>query len=260
MTALPEAGADDVLYLVDMYCWVYRFYATVGGRAAHGVLDFIARVLHEQRPAYLAVCRDLPHRTWRADLYPKRASGEGYKAHRKAPDATLLERLRWTHEMLEDVHGARVIGVPGWEADDVIATWARIGAERGMRVVVLGFDKDLMQLVSPRCVLWDGRERLVGEREVLQRFGVSARQLRDYLAIVGDSADNVPGVPGMGPKAAARVLQRYPTIDDALALPETRDRDVLRLRAHEDALRLSRCLVTLDAAVPLRQTLEELRR
>ena len=215
---LPEPGAEDAFYIVDLHCWMHRFFATTQGYAAHGFLDFIGRILREQRPSFFAVCGDLPTPTFRHEL-AKHAPNGGYKANREAgdgPDPMLLERIRWSKEMLEDVHAIRTITKRGYEADDLVATLARGAERRGFRVVVLALDKDLMQLVGERVSLWDGKRRMIGPAEVLEKFKVRPDQLRDYLAIVGDGVDNVAGIHGMGPVAAVRLLQEFGSLQNAL--------------------------------------------
>lgn len=265
-TMLPAPGAADVLYILDLSCWIYRFYATTGGRAAHCFIEFIGNVLRRQRPQYFAVCCDTPWPTFRHELAPKRDKA-GYKAQRPPPDPTLLERVRWAREMLEDVYGFAIYAHRGFEADDLIATLARHARADGMRVVIIALDKDLMQLVDEHCVLWDGKQRVVGEPEVIEKFGVRPDQLRDYLAIVGDSADNIPGVHGAGPKAAVELLHEFGTLSEALAVASTpydrpfwqkrpKYRDLLR--TNTSAAELSKKLVTL-ADAPVDFNLEELR-
>lgn len=266
---LPEFGADDALYLFDLYCWVYRFFHTIGGRCAHGVIEFVGKILQERDPRHFIVCRDLPFPTFRSQLSPKNhENGTGYKAHRTAPDATLLERLRWTHEMLEDVYGIPVYGKRGFEADDLIAALATQAKEAGMRVVIVAHDKDLMQLVDERCIMWDGK-RVIGPDDVEQKFNVRASQLRDYLAICGDGADNIPGIKGAGPQAATEILKEFQTLDYALEvalsshghpffLRKPRYRELLR-QQHE-AARLSQKLVTLAHDAPIKLDANEVRR
>lgn len=266
MTDLPEPGAPDTLYIVDHHCWMHRFWATVQGRAAHAYIEWIGGLLRNQRPALFAVCKDLPHPTFRAKLYPKReGTNIGYKAQREAPDPTLLERLRWASEMLVDVYGVPVYSAVGYEADDLIGALTEHARQDGLRVVLIAKDKDLLQLVDDRCVMWDGKREVLGPDEVLAKFGVHATQLRDYLAIVGDSADNIPGVKGAGPKAATEILQEFGTLREALDVASasyerpffTRNpRYKTLLKTQREEALLSQKLVTLayDAPITLNRT------
>jgi DNA polymerase-1 len=241
---------------------MHRFFATTGGRSAHCFIEFIGNVLRNQRPAHFAVCKDLPHPTFRSKLYPKKeGTKEGYKAQRSAPDPTLLERLRWAAEMLEDVYGAPVYSAVGYEADDLIAALTQQAKEAGMRVVLLALDKDLMQLVDERCVMWDGKRNVVGPTEVTAKFGIRPDQLRDYLAIVGDSADNVPGLFGAGPKAAVELLTEFGSLNEALMVAKyPYDRAFFKqhpryremLRKHHTDVQLSQQLVTLAFDAPIK--------
>lgn len=276
MSALPKAGSQDALYIVDLACWMHRFFRTMGGRSAHGFIEFIGKVLRNQRPAFMAICADLPFPTFRAELYPKKANGEGYKAHREPPDPTLLERMRWAKWMAEDVHGIPIFSKRGFEADDLIAALVEQAKHHGMRVVILGLDKDLLQLVDDRhTVMWDGKNTVWGVPEVIEKFGVRPDQLRDYLAICGDTADNIPGVKGMGPKAAAELLQAFGSLEAAvehardmhsegklheLFRQRPRYRDMLIRSYGDGSIELSIKLATLAIDAPLKHTIADCRR
>ncbi len=269
-TLLPHPGAPT-LFIVDLHCWMHRFWRTMGGRCAHGLIEMMGKVLRERQPTHFAVCTDLPFPTFRNEIAPRRPSGEGYKAHREPPDPTLLERMRWAKEMLDDIHGIPVLGCKGFEADDLIAALVRDARAAELNVVILGLDKDLLQLVDEHVVMWDGKKQVWGVPEVVEKFGIRPDQLRDFLAICGDTADNIPGVKGAGPKAAVELLQAYGTLEEALiaahdpALGRTglfkqrpRYRDML-IESAEEA-KLSRVLATLALDAPLSHTIEDCRR
>lgn len=275
-TRLPPPGDPATVYVLDLNCWVYRFYATMRGGAASGWVEFLGKLMRDRRPSHLVICADLPFPNWRHDLAPKRTDGSGYKAQRTGPDATLLERLRWSRELAEDVHGIPILSKRGWEADDMIAAVAHRAGEAGMRTVIVGLDKDLLQLVKPdgSCLMWDGKQQVWGRNEVFSKFRIEPGQLRDYLAIVGDTADNVPGIRGAGPQAAVEILHACVTLDDALdiatgAAPATDEAMALfkrrpkyqrMLAADPEAARLSQRLVSLDHNVPLSSGFEEMKR
>jgi DNA polymerase-1 len=265
MTALPPAGAPDVLYVLDLSAWVHRYWATTQGRAAHGFASFLGRILRERQPAYAAVCADLPFPTFRHDLAP-----ELYKAQRADKEPALLERLRWARELSEDVWGVRVISKRGYEADDLIAALASRAVAQGLRVVIVALDKDLMQLVDDsRVVMWDGREKVWGTSEVHEKFGVYPHQLGDYLALVGDAADNVPGVRSIGPRAARDILEACGDLTTALhqAGAAKGSRGIFEsasgwrnaLKKHASTARLCRELVALASDAPLPFTVEDCR-
>lgn len=273
-SALPRAGDPNTLYMFDLHCWLHRLFRTMGGRCAHGFIEMVGKILRNQRPSHAAIVTDLPFPTFRNELAPKRG-GDGYKAHREPPDPTLLERLRWARWLSEDIFGLPVFAARGYEADDLIAALHAQARARGMRVVIVGLDKDLAQLCDGATVMWDGKSSVTGCEEVLAKFGVRADQLRDYLAICGDTADNIPGVKGMGPKAAAELLQAFGSLEAALEhardmhgegklhelfrrRPKYRD---LLIRADGDGLvELSIKLATLAAHAPLNHTIDDCKR
>ncbi len=247
---LPPAGAPDVLYVFDLSCWVHRFWATMQHACWRGWAGMLGRVLRERRPGRVAVCADLPFPTFRHELAP-----DLYKSARLPKEAGLLERLRWCREVPEDVFGVRVVSQRGFEADDIIAALVRAQLADGGRAVIVGLDKDLLQLVDRdrRVVMWDGKAKVWGPHEVHTRWGVWPCQLGDYLALAGDTADNVPGVRGVGPKTAVGILKAHANLDAALAHHPS-----LRGETAKRAARLSRSLVALADPV-LGFDMEELR-
>lgn len=260
---LPPAGHQNTLYLFDLSCWMFRYWATMKGRAAHGFLDFVGRVLSDRMPSHVAICADLPFPTFRHEL------STSYKATREEKDPTLVERLRWAREMCLDIHGIQTVAVQGFEADDVLATLTSRATAAGMNVVMLALDKDMMQLVDgERVFMWDGKRSVVGPDQVVEKFGVPPTQLRDYLALVGDTVDGVPGVRGLGPKAAAELLDAYPDLDTMLkAALDVRAEGLFRrrpryrsmLRDQAEEAKLYQKLVTLVEDVPIKRTLEDFR-
>lgn len=250
VTPLPEPGAGDVLYVVDLSSYVLRAYHAVAplsspsGEPTHavfGTVTMIERLLRERRPALLAIAMDSGRETFRHEMYPE------YKANRPPAPEDLKVQFKRCEELVEawGIAAFRQVGV---EADDMIACLVDATRGQGLRVVIVGADKDLMQLVGDDVVLWDTmRQRVFGPPEVRERFGVRADQLRDYLALVGDTSDNVPGVPSVGPKTAADLLSQYETLEGVYAnldgIPRAKLREALR-QHRQDAL-LSQKLVTL---------------
>lgn len=204
---------------------------------------------------YLAVVLDAGKQSFRHDIYPD------YKANRPDPPADLLPQF----PLIRDAVGA--LGVPCIErelieADDIIASYAEAALARGMTVTIVSSDKDLMQLVRPGLTLLDTMQnRRLGEAEVEAKWGVPPAQLAEVLALMGDSVDNVPGVPGVGPKTAAELVQQYGDVEGVLANIGAIRRPRLRenLAAHADAVRLSRELVELRRDVPLDPPLDALK-
>jgi DNA polymerase-1 len=263
-TALFPPDSPDVLFLVDLSSYVLRAYHAIAPltspsgeptHAVHGTVSMLERLFRERRPRLCAIAMDAGRDTFRREIYPE------YKAHRPPAPPDLLPQIQRCEAI---VHA---LGVTCWqqqgvEADDLIATGVRRAEERGLRVVVVASDKDLMQLVGPNVVLWDTmRDRVIGPHEVEERFGVRVDQLGDLLALMGDSSDNIPGVPHVGPKTARDLLVQYGTLDGIFQNREQITKKGLRenLGAHEPDARLSRRLVALKEDCPVDFDLERLR-
>ncbi|MEB2311479.1 MAG: DNA polymerase I [Sorangiineae bacterium] len=249
-TALEPAGAADVLYLVDLSGYVFRAYHAIrpltspSGEPTHavfGTVSMLERLVRERRPALLAVAMDAGRETFRNELYP------AYKANRPPAPEDLIQQMARVEEVI-DAFAIPILKQAGVEADDLIASAVKRARERGLGVVIVSADKDLMQLVGSRVVMWDTmRDRVFGVPEVEERFGVHVDQVRDYLALVGDASDNVPGVPSVGPKTAAELLGSYRTLEGVYANLDAIKRKKLRdaLEEHREQARLSQTLVTL---------------
>jgi len=223
--------------------------------AVFGFTNMLARLLQNHEGTHIAVVFDAGRTTFRNDLYDK------YKAQRPEPPSELVPQFA----LVRDATAA--FGVPGvelatWEADDLIASYARAATQAGGRVTIVSSDKDLMQLVTDRVVMQDPiKQKPIGPAEVMEKFGVPPSKVVEVQALMGDSVDNVPGVPGIGPKNAAQLIQEFGDLDGVLAAAEamkpSKRRDMLLL--HADAARISRRLVELCCDVPLPLTLEDLR-
>jgi DNA polymerase-1 len=252
---LPPAGAKDVLYLVDLSGYVFRAYhalpplSNTKGEPTHAVLgtvNMLQKVVGEKRPAMLAVAMDSKGRTFRHGLDAR------YKATRPPPPEDLSQQMARVEEIIR-AWNVVVFQKDGLEADDLIAAVAARAVADGVQVVIVSSDKDLMQLVhdgDDRIITWDSmRDRVYGPTEVAEKFGVKPSQVRDLLALTGDTSDNVPGVPGVGPKTASDLLHQFGTLEkmyerlDEVARPKLRE----SLREHEGDARISQKLVTLDA-------------
>src|SRR5262245_36099174 len=191
---LFPAGADDVLYLVDLSSYVLRAYHAVAPlsnakgeatHAVHGAVSMLERLLREKRPALFAIAMDSGRATFRKEIF------EGYKAHRPpAPDDLRQQFVRV--EQVVRAFNVPILKCEGVEADDLIASCVKWAHGEKIRVVIVAADKDLMQLVGPDVVMYDTmRERVFGVAEVEERFGVKVAQVRDLLALTGDSSDNI---------------------------------------------------------------------
>src|SRR5437764_1520957 len=262
------------LYLVDGYALIYRAFFAMIARplttrrgentsAAWGVTNFLLRLLERRRPDYLAWVHDVGE-SFRHQTYPQ------YKATREKLTAELQQEFDRSVERIEQLLEAfrvPLIGVEGYEADDVIGTLAH--AARGLQVVIVSGDKDFYQLIGPGIALLNpGRggpaaveEHWVDQANASERLGVPPERVVDYLALVGDSSDNVPGVKGVGEKTALELLKTFGDLDAILANAERisgkRAREAVQ--QHADLARLSRELVTIKRDVPLPLDLDRLR-
>jgi hypothetical protein len=206
------------IYLLDGSGYIYRAYhgirelSTSGGlrtNAIYGFTTLLLKLLREERPEHLAVIFDPPRgETFRSRLYPE------YKANRAAMPDDLAAQVPYIKQVVRALN-IPALEVPGFEADDVIATVARRYAAEGMEVTVVTSDKDLMQIVGAGISLLDTmKEKCSGPLEVQQRFGVPPERVADILGLAGDASDNIPGVPGIGEKTAAELVQRFGTIEE----------------------------------------------
>jgi len=261
---LPQPGSPDVVYLIDGASYVYRAFFAVGHLstskgaptgAAFGVVNMLLRLAAEQKPAMLAWVRDSVTPTFRTEIYAE------YKAHRPPTPPELKEQFPIVHRLVE-AFGLPVLGCDGFEADDVLATIARRAVDRGHRVVIVSGDKDLMQLVGDRIVLLDTmRNAVYDEAAVEEKFGVPPARLGDLLALTGDASDNIPGVEGVGPKTATKLLREYGDLENVLSSTAKMGNTKVRqnLEAQVDCARLSRRLVALKEDVPLEIDFDALR-
>ena len=249
-TTLFDKGADDVLVIVDLSSFVFRAYHALmplssptgePTNAVFGTVTMIERLLTQYPPKMLAFALDSGRPTFRHDLYSK------YKANRPEPPDDLIVQLVRSTEIVSAVSHL-VWRYPGYEADDIIATAVRQARGRALKVLIVGADKDLMQLIGEDVRLWDPqRDKVYGPPEVVEKFGVNVDQVRDFLALTGDSSDNIPGVPSIGPKTAAELLRQHGNIDGIYSHLDEISRKKLRdtLEQNRELAFLSRKLVTL---------------
>jgi DNA polymerase-1 len=247
------------LVLVDGSSYLYRAFhaipplSTATGEptnAVLGVVNMLYKLLDEVGPERMAVVFDAPGKTFRDDLYAE------YKAHRPAMPDELRPQVAPLLEVIEAM-GIPLLRIEGVEADDVIGTLAREASAAGEQTVISTGDKDLAQLVDERVTLVNTMDNTTLDRAgVQQKFGVTPEQIIDYLALVGDTSDNIPGVPGVGPKTAAKWLQQYGDIDTLKArASEVAGKIGERLRESLDVLDLSKDLATIrcDLKLPLKR-------
>lgn len=214
--------------------------------AAYGFATMLAKVLREERPTHVVVAMDPPGGSFRNEIYPE------YKAGRDKQPEDLTTQIPLVTEVCEAFR-VPLLMVPGFEADDVIATLVETAPE-GAEICIVSTDKDLMQLVRPGIELLDTMKgRRIDEAAVEERFGVRPEQLLDLRALVGDPSDNIPGVKGIGEKGAAKLLLEYGGLDQLLAEAENVSAKRAResLQAHAEDARLSRELSRLRGDAPV---------
>lgn len=247
---------SPILYIIDGYGLIYRSYFAFINRplrdmegnnvsAFFGFFNTLLMLLRDYKPDYLVVAMDTAAPTFRHVLYPE------YKANRDKAPEDLHAQVPLIKEVL-DMVGIPQIGMDGWEADDVIASLIKSASSQGVTSVMFTGDKDLLQLVGPHTrALRPPKKgerdyRFFGEPEVVEEFGIRADQVVDYLALIGDSSDNVPGVAGIGPKGAVKLLQDYQTLEGIYEhLDECSKAVAERLRSSKEMAFLSQTLVRL---------------
>ena len=222
--------------------------------AVFGFTNMLARLLKDHAGTHFAVIFDAGRYTFRNRLYDK------YKAQRPDPPPELVPQFALVREATQ-AFGVPAIELADWEADDLIASYARAATEAGGSATIISSDKDLMQLIRPGVDMMDPiKQKPIGEAEVVEKFGVPPGKLVEVQALMGDSVDNVPGVPGIGPKTAAQLIQEFGDLETVLvqapAMKPSKRRD--SLIEHAEAARISRQLVILREDVPLPTPLEGL--
>ena len=222
--------------------------------AVFGFTNMLAQLLKEHTGSHIAVIFDAGRYTFRNRLY------EAYKAHRPPAPEELIPQFALVREATE-AFGVPAIELPDWEADDLIAAYAKAAEDAGGEATIVSSDKDLMQLIRPAVRMLDPlKKRPIGPAEVMEKFGVPPGKVIEVQALIGDSTDNVPGVPGIGPKGAAQLIAEYGDVESVLAaapsMKASKRRDMLI--EHADKARISRELVTLRDDAPLPLPLEAL--
>lgn len=254
----------DHLFLVDGSAYIFRAYHAlppltrksdglpVG--AVSGFCNMLWKLVQEARdtsvgvvPSHFAVIFDYSSKTFRNEIYPE------YKANRDAPPEDLRPQFSLIRQATR-AFNLPCIETEGFEADDIIATYAKEAEAVGGDVTIISSDKDLMQLITPNVIMYDTmKDRRVGIEEVHEKFGVGPEKMIDLQSLAGDSTDNIPGVPGIGPKTAAQLLDEYGNLETLLErageIKQNKRRE--NLIEHADLARLSKQLVTLKNDVPL---------
>jgi 5'-3' exonuclease len=262
-----------VVYLIDASVYVFRAWYSLPSdiadpdgnptHALYGFARFLTDLLERRRPDYVAVAFDESHgRCFRHRLYP------AYKANREAAPEALRRQFGLCREFCRHL-GVAEFASDDFEADDLIGTLTQVCRADGVRVTVVSCDKDLAQLIGPGDVFWDYSAAIEYRyQDIAARFGACPERLADYQALRGDSVDNVPGVPGIGPKTAAALMGLFASLDDlfaglsavgalplrgAAALPA-------RLERHREAAYLARSLTRIVCDAPIGAVRADLQR
>ncbi len=253
------------LYLIDGSSYIFRAYfgirqflSTSTGfptNALYGFIHMLQKVVKDEKPDYLAVAFDSKEKTFRHKMY------EDYKANRDAPPEDLGKQFPYFEPLVQayNIHSVRV---PGYEADDIIGTLAKKGAEEGFKVVIVSGDKDMMQLIGPNIYMLDTmKNKWFGVDEVEEKFGVTPDKVVDVMGLMGDSSDHIPGVRGVGPKTASELIRKFGSMYELYERIDEVDKAKLKeklVKDREMAL-LSRDLVTINKSMELPGGLEDMK-
>jgi DNA polymerase-1 len=241
--------AENILLIDGMYLIFSSFYShrnmrTLKGEPTGAVYGFITRVeslIQELKPHRLVVAFDSPGKTHRHQVFPD------YKAKRLHPPEELVQQIPPIKEYLQ-YRGIPLLEVDGIEADDIIARLSREEGRKGTEVVIFSADKDLFQLVGDNIYIYHPKvKQKLDPAEIEELFGVSPGQIVDYLSLVGDSSDNIPGVPGIGEKTAKKLIEAFGSLDRLLEkMDEVEEKYRQKIRDNMDSLRMSRQLIDLS--------------
>ena len=252
---MASGAASGVIYLVDAHSLIFQVFHAIpamtspSGLPTNAVFGFVRDLLYLRRrkPDYLVCAFDRPEPTFRSELFPD------YKAHRESPPDDLVSQFPLIYRATEALN-IPVVSHTRYEADDVLATLARAAAKRGLDVYLCTSDKDCRQLIDDHVRLYNLRKHQeFGRAELLEDWGVTPEQVVDLQALVGDAVDNVPGVPGVGVKTAAKLLQEFGTLDNLLANVDrvAGAKRKENLRSARPIIDMSRQLVRLADDVPV---------
>lgn len=246
------------LLLIDAYAMIFRaFYAMIRNpritstgidtSAVFGFVNILQDLLKRERPSHIAVCFDPGGKTFRHEAYPE------YKANRSETPEGILIAVPYIKRILE-AYRIPVVIVPGYEADDVIGTLAHMAQEHDFDTYMVTGDKDFAQLVTPRVKVYNpGKGEILGVDEVNEKYGLtSPLQVIDMLALMGDSADNIPGCPGVGPKTAEKLIAQYGSVENLIEhTGELKGALKAKVEANVEQIKFSKYLATIITNVPV---------
>jgi len=248
--------SEAVVYLLDASSYIHRAFHAIKGLstssglptgAVYGFAQMLLKVLSQAQARYAAVVYDAKGPTFRHKLYP------AYKANRPPMDPELKAQLPIIHELVTALE-LPAVEAEGYEADDLMATLAAQAKAKGFKVVLVSGDKDLYQLLDKQVSMWDTmKDTRMGPEDVIKKLGVGPEKVVDFMALTGDPTDNIPGVPGIGPKTAAKLINTYGDLEAILkAAPQMKQKKLREaLTTYADQARLSRELVRLRTDAPV---------
>ncbi|MCU0457517.1 MAG: DNA polymerase I [Bacteroidales bacterium] len=258
---MTETDNDKRLFLLDAYALIFRSYyafirnprVTTRGMNTSAIFGFLLTLedlLSKQKPSHIAVVFDPPGPTFRNEIYP------AYKANRDATPEDIKIAVPYIKRLLEAFR-IPVIEVPGYEADDVIGTLARKAAEQGYMAFMMTPDKDFAQLVTDKVVMYrpgrsGGEAEIWGKEEIVREYGVPPENITDLLGLMGDTSDNIPGAPGIGPKTACKLISEHGSIEhliDRTGELQGRQKDIIE--QNREQILLSKRLATIEQDVPV---------
>ena len=250
------------LYLIDGNSYVYRAYFAIKGlrdskgrptNAIYGFTTMLLKIIKEKRPDGLVVSFDHPAPTERHILY------EEYKAHRPESPDELRQQIPHIKKVIEALR-IKIFEIPGYEADDILATLAEKASQTGMDAYIVTGDKDMLQLVHDHIKVYDPmKDAVLDEGYVIERFGVPPKRVPEFMALTGDAADNIPGVKGIGEKTAKELLSGFESLDELMAHTERIKKERLRklIEENTEVIKLSRRLAEINRDVPVEFAAEE---
>ncbi|MDP3953278.1 MAG: 5'-3' exonuclease H3TH domain-containing protein [bacterium] len=268
---MADKKMKDKLLLIDANSLIHRAFHALppltgpGGKptgALYGLASILIKLFNEDHPLYAVAAFDRPEPTFRDDMYDE------YKATRPPTPDTLVDQLKEARVLMEHF-GIKTVEIPGYEADDLIATLAVKFSNSDLQVEIMSGDLDILQVVEGDRIVAQVPKKgisettIYNENQVKERFGVSPEALADYKGLVGDTSDNIPGVTGIGPKSAVDLIIRYTDIENIYAhlaeIKEDKPTLAQKLEEGKESALLSKKLATLITDVPVNETLEALK-
>lgn len=255
-----QTHSQKRFYLVDVSSLFFRaFYAIrhlsspsgLPTNAIYGFLSMIAKLMKEENPDYIVFCYDRKEPSFRKEIYPE------YKANRSETPEDLVPQIPYIKK-LADLLGIPSCEVPQYEADDIIGTLTKFARQKGFQVYIVSGDKDFGQLIEEGVYLYDTmKEVKIDAQGVKEKWGIHPDQVIDYLALVGDTSDNIPGVLGIGPKGAQKLIEDYGSLDGIYKnIDQIKGATKEKLLKGKDDAYLSRRLVEIVTNVPISHDLE----